>query len=161
MDMPGRLARFATFALLLCAIGPARVLGQDSPAFVAGIALPRVVYYGDCSLDLPMVLTIRSDFLSHFSMRVTARYDYVADDSKLPESTTLAVPMTQVSALRYSGSIDVGTEAFAYLRGGDGVLRYHVTAIDALQSATHGDDGVVSVRHCGPQVSDLRPPHAQ
>jgi hypothetical protein len=161
MDMPGRLTRFAALALLLCGTAPACVWAQDAPAFVAGIALPRVVYYGECNLDLPMVLTIRSDFLSHFSMRVTARYDYVADDPKLPESTTLAVQMTQISALRYSGSVDVGTEAFAYLRGGDGVLRYHVTAIDALQSATQGDTGVVSVRHCGPQVSDLRAAHAQ
>ncbi|MBV8082230.1 MAG: hypothetical protein JOY86_04530 [Candidatus Eremiobacteraeota bacterium] len=156
MDMPGRLIRFTAVALLLCAIAPCCAWAQDSPAFVAGIALPQVVYYGDCGLEQPMVLTLRSDFVSDLSMRVTARYDYVADDPKLPESTTLAVQMTQISMLRYSGSINVGTEAFAYLRGGDGLLRYHVTAIDALQNATQGDAGFIAVRHCGPQLSEAR-----
>ncbi|MBV8281504.1 MAG: hypothetical protein JO347_05500, partial [Candidatus Eremiobacteraeota bacterium] len=46
MDMPGRLIRFTAVALLLCAIAPCRAWAQDSPAFVAGIALPQVVYYG-------------------------------------------------------------------------------------------------------------------
>ncbi|HME82946.1 MAG TPA: hypothetical protein VKF82_12855 [Candidatus Eremiobacteraceae bacterium] len=153
MIMPSRLIRVVTAACLMTAAA-APCLASDgmpassAPTYVAGVALPQVVYYGDCGAALPTVLTIRSQFVSAYSLRVTARYDYVSSDPQLPESTILRASMAQVASLTYMGSIDVGAEAFAYLRGGSGVLRYQVSAVDALATASAGTTGTVVVRPC-------------
>ncbi|MBV8172672.1 MAG: hypothetical protein JO219_12150 [Candidatus Eremiobacteraeota bacterium] len=143
-------ARLICCGWLLMTSGAAPVAADsvESPAFIASAVLPRVVYYGDCALELPTVVTFRSDFSSTMSLRVTARYDYVPADVRLPESTILAVHMAQISALRYSGSVDVAHEAFAYLRGGDGILRYQVTAIDARAASVSGESGAIAVHAC-------------
>ena len=149
--MSGRAHILAWIAFLVALNGFSPCASADSPAglaFLAGAGLPRAVYYGDCGLDLPSVVTFQSNFTSSTSLRVTSRYDYVAFDPRLPESTILAAPMTQVSSLTYRGSVDVGAEAFAYLRGGDGIMRYSVSAIDAYGAAVAGPSGTIAVYAC-------------
>jgi len=153
MIVPSRLIRsIAMVSLIAGAVSPCLAGGDAAstpPVYLTGIALPQVVYYGDCGAALPTVLTIRSQFASAYSLRVTARYDYVSADPRLPESTILRAGMRQVTDLTYMGSIDVGSEAFAYLRGGTGVLRYRVSAVDALAAPSAGTTGSVIVRPCG------------
>jgi hypothetical protein len=149
--MGGRARILAWIVCLVALSGFAPRASADPSsgfAFLAGAALPRAVYYGDCGLDLPSVVTFQSNFTSSTTLRVTSRYDYVAFDPRLPESTILAAPMTQVSSLTYRGSVDVGAEAFPYLRGGDGIMRYSVSAIDAYGAAVAGASGTIAVYAC-------------
>ena len=155
MRVPVLLSRFVALTALIAVAGAAPCTAADQidasppPVFVAGFALPSVVYYGNCGVAWPTVLTFRSDFTSDYSLRVTARYDYVSEDPRLPESTTLSVHLAQFTTVTYGGSVDIGSEAFAYLRGGSGTLRYQVTAIDALATPSEGITGSVHVEYCG------------
>ncbi|HEV2909705.1 MAG TPA: hypothetical protein VGX02_10565 [Candidatus Eremiobacteraceae bacterium] len=155
MRVPVLLSRFIALMALIAAAGAAPCNAADQrdasppPVFVTGFALPNVVYYGNCGAAWPTVLTFRSDFTSDYSLRVTARYDYVSEDPRLPESTTLSVHLAQFTTVTYGASVDIESEAFAYLRGGSGTLRYRVTAIDALAAPSTGISGSIRVEYCG------------
>ncbi len=155
MRVPVLLGRFIALTALIAAAAVAPCSAADQrqatppPLFLAGFALPNVVYYGNCGIVRPTVLTFRSDFTSDYSLRVTARYDYVSENPRLPESTTLSVQLAQLTTVTYGASVDVESEAFAYLRGGSGTLRYRVTAIDALATPSEGITGSVRVEYCG------------
>ena len=111
MRVPVLLSRFIALTALIAAAPctlPPPISDKPSPPplFLAGFALPNVVYYGNCGIVWPTVLTFRSDFTSDYSLRVTARYDYVSENPRLPESTTLSVQLAQLTTVTYGGSID-------------------------------------------------------
>lgn len=117
--------------------------------------MPATVYYGPCDGSYAKAVTMQGSFVSALSLAVTLRYQYISENGQSP-SPMLSTGMPLMSAVdpaisggtTYWRTINVGAEAYSYLKGQNGALHYQLVAIDPYGNTVQSQPAIVPVQYC-------------
>ena len=139
---------YACLVLACAHANPARAVANDPIAFIASAISPRAGYYGQCSNELPIGVTVLASLESPLSLNVKLRYQYFRSDPRAPSSPILSKAMPLNTSSMYMAAIGVSDEAPEYLKGSDGSLRYQIEATNPSGDVVRSQTASVGVHFC-------------